>query len=174
MNNYEFSPVRHFWHKKIGYNFRLSSIQAAIGLGQMEHIEDTLKRKLRIARWYEKHLKPVRDRVIPYALNPNGTGNFWHMAYRIPERGADIMGLRNFLGQNGVETRSAFLPLHLQPAYRKKAYEGQFPRAEQLSQTSILFPSGPTLTEVNVGHICRLVINFLKRGYGKKRIPKNL
>ena len=163
MNNYAFSSKRHFWHEHIGYNFRLSNIQAAIGLGQIEHIKDTLKKKQTVAFWYEKCLKPVRDRIISYTINPNGTGNFWHMAYRIPERGVDIIRLRNFLGQNGVETRSAFLPLHLQPVYRKKAYEGHFPHAEQLSQTSILLPSGPTLTKLNVERICRLIIAFFKQ-----------
>lgn len=129
----------------------------------MEHIEDTLKRKRIITFWYEKYLKTVRDRIIPYTLNPNGTGNFWHMAYRIPEKGVDIMKLRNFLGQNGVETRGAFIPLHLQPVYWKKTYEGHFPHAEQLSQTSILLPSGPTLTELDVERICRLVVAFFKQ-----------
>lgn len=163
MNNYAFSSKRHFWHEHIGYNFRLSNIQAAIGLGQMEHIEDTLRRKWIITFWYKKYLKTVRDRIIPYALNPNGTGNFWHMAYRIPEKGVDIMKLRNFLGQNGVETRGAFIPLHLQPVYWKKTYNGHFPHAEQLSQTSILLPSGPTLTELDVERICRLVVAFFKQ-----------
>lgn len=163
LNNYSFSSKRHFWHKTIGYNYRLSNIQAAIGVGQIEHIEETLSKKRAVAALYDTYMQPIRDSIIPYAPNKNGAGNHWHIAYRTLDPHIDIMKLRNHLADNGIETRSAFLPLHLQPAYRKNIYEGKFPHSEKLARTSFLLPSGPTLTESEIAFVCQLVRDFIKR-----------
>lgn len=163
LNNYYFSSKRHFWHEHIGYNMRMSNIQAAIGLGQIQHIEDTLTRKRVIAGWYAKLLRPLRERLAPLPINPDGESNYWHIAYRKTGRTVDIMKLRNYLGENGIETRGFFIPLHLQPPYRRPEYAGKFPNAESLAQAGMLFPSGPTLSRSQVERICTEIIKFFHR-----------
>lgn len=163
LNNYYFSSKRHFWHEHIGYNFRLSNVQAAIGLGQLTHANQNIKNKQQIAKWYEYYLKPCQEYLTPYSVNPEGKSNYWHVAYRAISEKVDVMKLRNTLGKSGVETRGPFIPLHLQPAYRKTEFIGQFPHAEHLAQTSILLPSGPTLEEQQIERISTLITKFFKK-----------
>jgi len=160
MNNYAFSNVRHFWHQHLGYNYRLSNIQAAIGLSQIEHIETTLQRKKEIAQWYRTLLKPVRDIFIELQRTPHTKSNHWITAYRIKDTRFSNLELSRFLASKGIETRSFFLPLHLQPVYRKIEYVGKFPNAEELAKTGLLLPSGPGLKESEVEFICSIIRKY--------------
>lgn len=163
LNNYYFSSTRHFWHKKIGYNFRLSSLQAAVGLAQLEYVDKILEKKRKIAELYSQLLKPVCEYLFSLTV-PNGCrSNYWQVAYRLKKEKFDLMKLRVKLGQEGIETRSFFIPLHLQPPYYKPEYVGKFPNSELLAKTGFLLPSSPTLSHDQVQRICKVVINYFKK-----------
>lgn len=163
LNNYYFSPVRHFWHQKIGYNFKLSNLQAAVGLAQMEHIEEILDKKKQISDWYRESLYTLSGYFIPLPQTKNAQTNHWMTAYRLTDPKFNIMKLRRLLAKNGIETRSFFIPLHLQPIFWKKEYEGRFPHAEFLAQTGVLLPSGPTLKQSDVERICSVIHSYFKK-----------
>lgn len=162
LNNYYFSPYRHFWHEKIGYNYKMSNLQAAVGCAQMENIDIVLKNKKRIADIYRTQLISLDKYIGPLIIPQNIKSNYWHIAYRVKKEKYDVMKLRTFLGKNGIETRSFFIPLHLQPPYFIKKYQNQFPNSEILAKTGLLLPSSPSLNEKDVKRICRLIKLYFK------------
>lgn len=162
LNNYYFSPHRHFWHEKIGYNYKMTNLQAAVGCAQMENIAVKLKNKKRIANMYESQLISLNKYLMPLTVPKNVKSNYWHIAYRLKEERYDVMKLRTFLGKNGIETRSFFIPLHLQPPYFSKKYLDQFPNSETLAKTGLLLPSSPSLNNKDVKRICNLIKLYFK------------
>lgn len=163
LNDYYFSSKRHFWRGKIGYNFRMSNIQAAVGLGQIQHTDDLIFRKQKIYKWYKIYLSDISEYLISLTENPDGISNYWHVAFRARKLKFNIMKLRILLGQNGIETRSHFLPLYMQPVYRKPIYFGKYPNSELLAQTGVLFPSGPALSEDQVNKICNITRRYFQK-----------
>jgi perosamine synthetase len=159
INNYSFSKVRHFWHTQVGYNFRMSNIQAAVGLGQLEHIDSILSKKKCIADWYRKKLAPLNEKINEFAAKGPWESNYWHIAYRLNLK-YPVMSLRDFLAKKNIETRGFFIPLHLQPIYRSADSKNRFINSEILAKTGILLPSGPTLTEPVVNLICETIKEF--------------
>jgi perosamine synthetase len=163
LNNYYFSSKRHFWHEKIGYNFKLSNMQAAVGLAQLENVGMVLQNKKNLAQWYNNCLKEINDDFSPLTSLSYAKGNHWHIAYRLLKNPERLMDLRNYLGDHGIETRGFFIPMHLQPIYRNSRYAGKFPVAEKLAQSGVLLPSGPGLQKTDIERICTHILEFLKR-----------
>jgi perosamine synthetase len=157
LNSYAFSNVRHFWHDEIGYSLRLSNLEAAIGLAQVEHIESTLKHKQHIERMYRKFLSPIADLFKPFQVSSQTKNNYWMIAYRLHYKKLTIQALRDKLMAAGIETRSFFIPLHLQPIYRSPSYVGKFPNSEILARSGILLPSYPTLLDSEIEYICKTI-----------------
>lgn len=170
LNNYSFSSVRHFWHSEIGYNFRLSNLEAALGVGQLTRVNEILHKKERIHRWYAELLAPLGGSFISLVVPSNRKSNYWHIAYRIVNSHVDRMALRNYLAGNGVETRGFFIPMHLQPAYRKEWMKKDFPHADMLAKTGLLLPSGPGLTYAQVSYICSRIIPYVNTHHGNQCI----
>lgn len=162
LNNYYFSQKRHFWHQKIGFNFLMTNLQAAIGMAQIEKIDKILEKKMQIALWYRQFLSSLGEKFFPLKINHDIKTNYWMIAYRLSDKKRNVMDLRRLLAKNGIETRCFFLPLHLQPCFRKKKYQGKFPKAEALAKTGILLPSGPTLRHEDVEKICSLILKYFK------------
>lgn len=162
LNNYFFSKQRHFWHKGIGYNLRLSNLEAAVGLAQIECVEKTLNKKRIIFNNYKKMLKPVYEYFIPLKENIKGRSNYWQVAFRLRYPSYNLIKLRALLAENSIETRTFFIPLHLQPVFYKNSYNGKFPNSELLAKTGILLPSGPGMNINQVEKICSLIINYFK------------
>lgn len=163
LNNYYFSSERHFWHKMIGYNFRISNLQAAVGLAQLEYVDKILERKRKIAQLYLELLKPVGEYISPLIVPKECRTNYWQIAYRLRFEKYDTMKLRTILGQDGIETRSFFIPLHLQPPYYKPSNVGKFPNSELLAKTGFLLPSGPTVSPDQVQRISEIIVNYFKK-----------
>ena len=111
-------PNRRYWFPVIGYNYRMTNIQAAIGLGQMERIETALARRKEMAHWYDEALSPLEDRI-ELPRRAHWAGHVYWM-YNIFIKNAtearrdQIMGL---LDQAGIETRPVFYPMHILPPY---------------------------------------------------------
>jgi perosamine synthetase len=162
LNNYYFSDKKHFWHEKIGYNFKMSNLEAAVGLAQLEKIAQTLTKKKNIYRWYKDELDMLKEIFSTLAIPVNTISNHWHIAYKIVNEKYNVMALRKILGENGIETRSFFIPLHLQPPFYNKNYDGKYLVSEKLVQTGVLLPSSPRLKRQDVARICRVIKSFFK------------
>ena len=163
LNNYYFSDTRHFWHEKIGYNFKITNLQAAVGLAQLEQANQVINKKREIYKIYRKLLQSVREYFFPLSENNKGKSNYWHIAFRIANTKNNLQKFRNLLADNGIETRTFFIPLHLQPPYRKTQYYGQFPNSELLAKTGILLPSSPNLKKDQIERLCTLINKYFLR-----------
>lgn len=149
---------REYWHDTIGFNYRMTNIQAAIGLAQLEQIEFFLSKKQQIANWYCKNLKnsPVKF------YNPAGDvfNSFWMCSILVakPQLRDE---LREYLNFSGIETRPVFNPIHTMPMYSKQFLKHGI--AEDLSTRGINLPSYPGLDETDIKFICKKIKEFYER-----------
>jgi perosamine synthetase len=157
LRDHAFSPERHFWHQYRGFNYRMTNLQAAIGLAQTERMEQLVERRRANARLYTTALSSVPGLTLP--TEREGMKNtFWMYALLVEaEYGCTRDELRRQLAQHGIETRTFFIPIHVQPAYFD-AYRGQrYPVAESLCQKGLYLPSGPTLTETDIQFVAETI-----------------
>jgi len=123
-----------------GLNYRLSNLQAAIGLAQMERFDALLAVRLSNAKWYGEHL-PGRGK--------------WLFCVETE----DPQGLAHHLRANGVETRPVFTPLHVSPAFR--AYgKGKYRASEEIWMRHLCLPTGPHVTPADRERITELVLGY--------------
>lgn len=151
------AKYREYWHDTIGFNFRMTNIQAAIGLAQFEQIQKFIDKKRQISDWYKKYLKNL-----PIEFH-NEVGNVKHTYWMnsILVESADFrQKLRDFMKENGIETRPTFYPIHTMPMYAVK-YE-KHPVAEDIALRGINLPSYPGLNEEDVKNICDVVRKYYK------------
>lgn len=152
------AKYREYWHDTIGFNYRMTNIQAAIGLAQLEQVETFLKKKHEIACWYCEYLKDF-----PIEFH-KPTGDIYHsfwMCSILVEKSQLRDELRDYLKNSGIETRPTFYPVHTMPMYSKKFTK--HPIAEDLAGRGINLPSYPDLQKTDIEYICRKIREFYER-----------
>jgi len=148
------TPNRVYWHPEVGYNYRMTNMQAAIGVAQLERIEQILKRKRWIAELYNRFLDDTVGIVRPpeqsWARNV-----YWMYSILTPEKGHPTRDeMRQALWAAGIETRPFFYPLTHLPPYQS---DEPFPVAESLSARGLNLPSSPKLMEAEIARISEVV-----------------
>ncbi|MBE0465953.1 MAG: LegC family aminotransferase [Candidatus Desulforudis sp.] len=152
--------AKDYEHPEIGYNYRLTNIQAALGLAQMERLEQLLDAKRRNAALYREVLRDVPGLEWQQEL-PEGKGrSSWWMFSALVD--ADFSGRdRNTVAQRlraaGIQTRPLFLPLSQQPAYAGYGL-AECPVAESLHRQGLNLPSASFLTEEDVRYVCQMLL----------------
>ncbi|CCM79557.1 DegT/DnrJ/EryC1/StrS family aminotransferase [Rhizobium mesoamericanum] len=148
------SPTREYWHDMLAFNYRMTNIQAAIGLAQLELAEDFLQRKSAIAQYYRLRFDglPARTHV------PLGdvTHSYW-MCSLIVDQPEVRDSLRSHLNERNIETRPFFPMAHLMPHCRT---DQVLPIGESLSARGMNLPSYPGLSDEQLDHICGSVCEF--------------
>lgn len=135
-------------------------MQAAIGCAQIERAEELLRKKRLVASYYTETLSDLGEKFTPLQVPNVCKSNYWHIAYMVNRPFSNRMKLRHHLARYGIETRGFFIPLHLQPVYRKREYIGLYPNSEELSQSGINLPSGPDLTRDQIEYISSVIHKF--------------
>lgn len=156
LRDHAFSEKRHFWHKYLGYNYRMTNLQAAIGLAQTERFTSLVKIRIRNAKYYNRLLKDVLGIRLPPKVKR--LKNVYWMYSILIEDGfvLDRDALRLHLAQQGIETRTFFIPIHLQPIYFEK-YNEKFPVSEELCRRGVYLPSGAILSKKDIEHVVRSI-----------------
>lgn len=149
---------REYWHDVSAYNYRMTNIQAAIGLAQFEQIDRFITAKRQIAQWYMRELTDTP--LIFHKPAGDVFHTFW-MISALARNEEERNALREYLKRSGVETRPTFPCCHQMPVYNKR-FEC-FPIAEDLSARGLNLPSYPALNEADVKAICQVI----KEYYGK-------
>lgn len=145
-------PERRYWFPIIGYNYRLTNLQCAIGLAQLERIDDFITARRRCAAWYRTHLSEIP--ALEFQTQRDGHGVWWMFSVLMPDPEARDRTMR-LLADNGIETRPLFWPLHLLPPYQ--ALGGRCPIAERVAPRGINLPSGAHVDENDIRRIARLI-----------------
>jgi perosamine synthetase len=157
LRDHAFSSERHFWHKYVGFNYRMTNMQAAVGLAQTEQMSGFIESRRRNAALYTELLKEIPGIATPpeaiWAKNV-----FWMYSILVEDEfGLTRDGLRTYLARYGIETRTFFIPMHLQPIYFK-AFKGQrYPVAEMLCQRGFYLPSASSLTVQQIKYIAGIM-----------------
>ena len=147
-------------HDRLGYNYRMSELSAALGVAQLSRFDDLLEARDRVARSYSERLSRLPWLKTP-AVAPNTTRLSW-FAYvvRIAE-GINRELLMENLAAHGVPSRPYFSPIHLQPFYQERfGYtRGDFPITERLGDTSLALPFSARMTNAQIQHVCDALIS---------------
>jgi perosamine synthetase len=159
LRNLCFQPGRRFWHEKLGHNFRMTNLQAAIGVSQMETIDGRIARKRAIAARYTGHLGHHQQLVLP--VEKPGTKNvYWMYGVVLSDEAPfDATTLGERLRERNIETRPFFVGMHEQPALRARGLFAQecYPVTERLSRRGLYLPSGLTLKDADIDAVCDAV-----------------
>ena len=159
LRNLCFREDRRFYHTELGYNYRVTNLQAAIGLAQVEQIEDHLARKRWIVGQYTERLRDLPQITLPVE-EPWARNVYWMYGLVLNDDVPfDAAELARRLGQAGVDTRPFFLGLHEQPALQARGlFAGErYPVAERIARRGLYLPSGLTLTEAQIDVVCAAV-----------------
>jgi perosamine synthetase len=160
MRNLCFGSKRRFVHEELGWNFRMSNLQAAVGVAQLERLDETLARKRRIGGWYDALLADVDALERPPHETAYAKALPW--VYGVVLRddvGFDAEAAMRRLAAAGIGTRPVFWPMHEQPALRRRGlFEGvACPVAERLARRGFYIPSGVALTESQAERVAAAV-----------------
>lgn len=153
-------PIKRYWFPVIGYNYRMTNIQAAIGLAQLEKIDWHLAQRKRIFKTYHKILGGF-DQIDFQPEMPGCENSYWMTSIvlgdNLPER--DLV--MELLFKRGIETRPFFYPMHILPMYQRYTKGQNFPVANQVSKRGLNLPSSSKLTDEDINYICESLISIL-------------
>ncbi|HEU5253355.1 MAG TPA: DegT/DnrJ/EryC1/StrS aminotransferase family protein [Solirubrobacterales bacterium] len=151
-------------HDRLGFNYRLSDLAAALGVAQVEKLDSLLERRAAVARMYEERLGAIEGVRTPIAGRGAEVRSWFVYAIRLPQE-ADRDATIAKLAERGVASK-AYLPcIHLFPHLRRLGYrEGQFPVAEAASADSLALPFFPAMREEQVDRVCQELAAALGQG----------
>ncbi len=140
----------------LGYNYRLNELSAALGLIQLQRLDELLEKRAQVAAWYRQRLEGVPGIGHPAVL-PETTRMSWFLFRVILSGPVERRRVELALAERGIPSRGYFTPIHLQPYYRDRFgfEEGAFPVAERLGGTSLALPFSSIMTEEQVETVCR-------------------
>ena len=148
-------------HERLGYNFRMDELSAALGCSQMERIEEILDKREKVAGMYGEKLAEVEEVQIPFIADYINKMSWFVYVVRL-KRGIDRNEVIKYLNKEGVQCKPYFTPIHLQPFYKKMfGYKrGDFPITEDVSDRTIALPFFNNLKEEQIDY----VVEKLKEG----------
>lgn len=152
------SDTKRFIHDNIGYNYRMTNLQAAIGCGELKNIEKYLKIKQWMATLYNEKLKDLPGVKLP--SNKNYVKNVYWMYGILIDKNKFAIGkdrLRTKLKEKSVDTRDFFYPPHDQPVLKKIIGKTKFPNAQYLAENGLYLPSGLAITEKQIDSVCKKI-----------------
>lgn len=158
-----YEKERRFWHRFIGFNYRMTNLQAAIGVAQMEKINQFIEARRRNARLYNSLLGKVEGITLPpeaeWAKNV-----YWMYSILVDDSfGLSRDGLASCLEEQGVETRPFFYPIHNQPVYAGNFRGEKYPVSEELSKIGMNLPSAVTLEKREIEYVTECISSAKRR-----------
>ncbi len=149
------SVSQRYFHDVLGYNYRMTNIQAAIGLAQLERLETTLDRKREIYNRYKSNLK---DKVYFQSVHPEIESSYWLVSFCLPKH-INRNTLEEFMKARGIETRPFFTSMDELPYFES----GNFEVSKDISNRGISVPSYPQLTNEQIDYISQCIIDYLNK-----------
>lgn len=147
-----------YWHTEVGYNYRLTALQSAIGLAQLTKIKTIIQKKCQIAEKYQKGLSNINDIILPKELE-NCKSIWWLYTFCCKNQKLRD-SLIKYLKTKGIDTRPVFYPLPIMPPYKDKFI---YSNANLLSKTGLSLPSWPGLPNEDIDYIVSSIKSFFKK-----------
>lgn len=168
LRNLCFQPGRRFIHDELGWNYRMTNMQAAIGLAQLEKLDEHVCRKRAMGTAYQAALTDLSDIELPLAETDYADNVYWVFGILVGRTGSiptqvdfDATQIMQRLAEQGVGTRPFFWPIHEQPVFHKRnLFAGEsYPVAESLARRGFYLPSGLGLSDRDLHQ----VVSVLRR-----------
>jgi len=149
-------PERHYEHKEIGYNYRLSNVTAGIGRGQLKVLADRVEKKRHIFHSYQEGLKDIED--ISFITEREGEhANYWLSAIVLkPESKVSPQMIMDALDGENAESRPIWKPMHMQPIFKEYDFVGS-DRAENLFNYGLCLPSDSKMTDEQIQRVIEVI-----------------
>ncbi len=162
-----FQPQQRFIHEELGGNYRLSNLQAAVGVAQLERLDEFIARKVKMGQGYHELLSNISGLQLPVPKTDYAINHYWVygvvLQEEIPFDAKEIMS-RLKKQSIGIGTRPFFFPMHQQPVFRKMVlFEGEsYPVAERIARRGFYIPSGLALTESQIDQVVLMIKEVLR------------
>lgn len=155
LRDHGMDPARKYWHLEPGFNFRLTNLQAAVGVAQLERVNEILAKKQAIFEHYETEFAKVPELVRQVAVK-GGRPSCWLYTLLLAEKaGIGRNEVADRLLRNGIETRPTFYPLPEMPAFARYSRGMTYPAANSIASRGLSFPASVVLTENDLASICQ-------------------
>ena len=165
LRNICFQPERRFRHEKLGWNLRMTNLQAAIGTAQLERLDKFIEKKRWIGNLYNNLLSHLKNIQLPLSSTNYADNLYWVYGLILNDQmGLDAQEAINRLMKLEIECRPFFYSLHQQPILKKMGFfkEEIYPTAEKISQFGFYIPSGLSLTESQINQVADSIIKITK------------
>lgn len=156
LRNLAFSAGRRFVHHEVGWNYRMTNLQAALGLAQLERVPAMLARKVAVGLRYLDQLEGIACIQLPLRAVEGGENVFWVFGLVLGDDCPwEAPALMEHLSKSGIATRPFFYPLHLQPVLKRFGLDERerFPVAERIADRGMYIPSSSTLANDQVDRV---------------------
>ncbi|HTK18916.1 MAG TPA: DegT/DnrJ/EryC1/StrS family aminotransferase [Mucilaginibacter sp.] len=153
LRNLCFIPSKRFVHYELGFNFRMTNLQAAVGLAQLERLDEFVVKKRKMGERYTSLLKDINNISIPIGRTSYAENIYWVYGLLLkPETGLDAERAMAKLGQEKIATRPFFWNIHEQPVFNKMGLfkNEKYPIAEDMARMGFYLPSGLALTDEQI------------------------
>jgi perosamine synthetase len=158
-----FQPPRRFYHSRLGNNFRLTNMQAALGVAQMARMDAIIAKKRWMAQEYTKRLENISVLQLP-AEEPWAKSVYWMYAIVLSDAcKMDNSEIAKRLYEKGVDTRPFFIGMHEQPAFHRLGLfrNEKYPVAERIARKGFYLPSGLTISHEQIETVSSVLMEVL-------------
>ena len=163
LRNLCFGKTDRFVHEELGWNFRMSNLQAAVGVAQLERLPETLEKKREIGRIYHQHLEGCESFTLPLTQTAYCENIYWVFGIISKDRSRDAKWWMNKLSEQGIGTRPFFYPMHKQKCLNyENNGKSDLPASEFLSRYGLYLPSGLTLSKHEIEKAANGVISVIQ------------
>ena len=165
LRNLCFQPAKRFVHDRLGWNYRMTNMQAALGLAQLERLDGFVVRKREMGRRYHAMLENIAGVQLPLARTTYADNIYWVFGLVLNNsQDFNAVDAMKSLSEQGIGTRPFFYPLHLQPVFRNKGLflDEHHPVSERISQGGFYIPSGMALSKMQMEQTAAAVKAILK------------
>ncbi len=159
LRDHGMNPNKRYWHEVVGYNYRLTNIQAAIGVAQLERLSQLVEAKQALASKYDAAFSNLD--VNMQAKLPGTTTSSWLYGITLRNK-TERDALVDYLAKKGIESRTFFYPMHQQPAYQALPIMGEFKISEKLADCGISLPSSASLSLSDQDYVIEQVLSGLE------------
>jgi len=160
LRDHGMSTKKKYYHDFVGYNYRMTNIQAAIGLAQLENFKKIVTRKIKIAKIYKEKLRKYRN-IIFQKDEKSSINTFWAVGILAKYKNFSYSKIENKMKKSGVEIRNFFFPLSEQKIYKKYTNKKKF-NTNDFCSIGISLPTFASIKNSEINYICKTLIRNLK------------
>ena len=165
LRNLCFQPKKRFVHERLGWNYRMTNLQAALGLAQLERLDEFVQRKRSMGKKYTQVLRVLNEVQLPLEKTDYAENIYWVFGLVLDDSiGFGAEEAMKMLGEKGIGCRPFFCPMNQQPVLREMGFflNESYPVAERLYKQGFYVPSGMALTSEHINHVTKKLIEVLK------------